>query len=73
MLMVTKWLYPEVAGHYNTNWQNVERNIRTVTVKVWQDHRERLEEIARGRLPVRPTASRFLAILVQAVINNRAA
>ena len=27
LLLVTKWLYPEVAKHYHTNWRAVERNI----------------------------------------------
>ena len=25
-----KWLYPDIAKHYNTSWKNVERSIRTV-------------------------------------------
>ena len=29
LLLVTKWLYPEVAKQYRTNWKAVERNIRT--------------------------------------------
>ncbi len=29
LLLVTKWLYPEVAKQYKTNWKAVERNIRT--------------------------------------------
>ena len=28
--VVTKWLYPEVAKHYGTNWKAVERNIRSM-------------------------------------------
>ena len=42
LLMVTKWVYPEVAKHYQTNGRAVERNIRTVgrsfgskTVRRW--------------------------------------
>ena len=30
LLLVTKWLYPDVAKQYGTNWKAVERNIRTV-------------------------------------------
>ena len=29
LLLVTKWLYPDVAKQYGTNWKAVERNIRT--------------------------------------------
>ena len=28
LLLVTKWLYPDVAKRYRTNWKAVERNIR---------------------------------------------
>lgn len=30
LLLVTKWVYPDVAKRYKTNWKAVERNIRTV-------------------------------------------
>ena len=30
LLLVTKWLYPDVAKQYGTNWKAVERDIRTV-------------------------------------------
>ena len=29
LLLVTKWLYPDVARKYGTNWKAVERNIFT--------------------------------------------
>ena len=63
LLMVTKWLYPEVARHYKTTGSCVERNIRTAASVVWQRNRPLLEEAARHALPTRPTASAFLAIL----------
>ena len=28
LMLVTKWLYPDVAKQYHTSWQNVEKNIR---------------------------------------------
>ena len=31
LLLVTKWLYPEVARHYETTVNAVERDIRTVS------------------------------------------
>ena len=38
LLLVTKWLYPDVAKRYGTNWKAVERNIRTVIiVPCWRD------------------------------------
>ena len=36
LLMVTKWVYPEVAKHYQTNGRAVERNIRTVGKVLWE-------------------------------------
>ena len=39
LLMVTKWVYPEVAKHYQTNGRAVERNIRTVGKVLWEQNR----------------------------------
>ena len=64
MLLVTKWLYPEVAKCYGTNWRAVERNIRTTVRTVWRANPELLREIAHGRLFSRPTPAQFIAILV---------
>lgn len=63
LLLVTKWLYPEVAKHYATTWRCVERNIRTAVNVVWDTNSELLEALARHPLPQRPTASEFLSIL----------
>ena len=38
LLLVTKWLYPEVARQYGTNWKAVERNIRTVSCIIWREN-----------------------------------
>ena len=40
LLLVTKWLYPEVARQYQTNWKAVERNIRTVGDIIWRENRK---------------------------------
>ena len=63
LLLVGKWLYPEVAKHYKTTVSSVERNIRTAADRAWKRQRGLLEEIAGHPLPQRPTASEFLAIL----------
>lgn len=73
LLLVTKWLYPEVAEHYHKAWKNVERGIRTVTSLAWKEHRERLEALVRCPLLQRPSASKFIAILVQSITSNRTA
>ena len=73
MLLVTKWLYPEVAGHYGTSWHCVERNIRTVSKRAWTCNRLLLESLACRPLPHPPSASDFLAILASYLISPRAA
>lgn len=67
LLLVTKWLYPEVAKRYGTTSGCVERNIRTVVRVAWASNRPLLEALARRQLDSRPTASQFLSILVNSV------
>lgn len=61
--LITKLLYPAVAGRYGTTWTAVERNIRTVTTAAWNHDPLLLEELAGARLSRRPTNSQFLSIL----------
>ena len=63
LLLVTKWVYPDVARHYKTNWRAVERNIRTVNGLVWEQNRPYLEELAGWELPHKPSNAQLLAIL----------
>ena len=63
LLLVTKLLYPAVAKHYETSWQRVERNIRTVIGIAWSSNRPLLVELARHPLCEKPTPAHFLAIL----------
>lgn len=63
LLLVTKWLYPEVAKHYSTNWKCVERNIRTMVNIAWNANPKFLEELARHPLTQKPRTSTFLSIL----------
>ena len=63
LLMVTKWVYPDVAERYGTSWTAVERNIRTVGAVIWREIRPLLEEIAGKPLAQRPGTARLLAIL----------
>lgn len=66
-LLVTKWLYPEVAKRYGTNWKAVERNIRTVICIIWQEGRPLLEELAHRHLEEKPRTAQMLAILVSSL------
>lgn len=73
LLLVTKWLYPDVAEHYGTTARAVERNMRTVAAAVWRENREKLYELAGEPLHRRPTVSRFLRILVSSLERDEAA
>ena len=63
LLMITKWLYPEVAKQYDTTWQAVERNIRTVISVIWNNNPVLLAQIARRPLNRKPNAAQFISIL----------
>ena len=67
LLLVTKWLYPEVAKQYKTNWKAVERNIRTVNCIIWREGRPLLEELARRHLEQKPRNAQLLAILASSL------
>ena len=72
LLLVTKWVYPDVARHYKTNWKAVERNIRTVNGIVWEQNRLYLEELAGRELLHKPSNAQLLAILVYSLLSQRA-
>ncbi|MFR2334140.1 MAG: sporulation initiation factor Spo0A C-terminal domain-containing protein [Flavonifractor plautii] len=63
LLLVTKWLYPDVAKQYGTNWKAVERNIRTVGRVIWNSNRPLLEDLAHRELSQKPCTAQLLAIL----------
>ena len=63
LLLVTKWLYPEVAKQCRTNWKAVERNIRTVNSIIWRENRNLLEQLAHRNLGEKPRNAQLLAIL----------
>ena len=62
-LFLSKWLYPDVAKQYGTNWKAVERNIRTVGRVIWNSNRPLLEDLARRELSQKPCTAQLLAIL----------
>lgn len=67
LLLVTKWLYPEVAKRYGTNWKAVERSIRTASYIMWRENRALLEELAGRRLEGQPRTAQLLSILAAVV------
>lgn len=64
LCLVTKWLYPDVAAHYNTTPAAVERNIRASVFRIWNEASPQLNKLSCVPLSERPTSARFLAILV---------
>lgn len=64
---VTKWVYPDVAKKYNTNWRAVARDIDTVGRVMWKQNRPLLEKLARRPLTKKPGSAQLLAILVSGV------
>ena len=70
LLLVTKWLYPDVAKKYGTNWKAVERNIRTVSAIAWKRNRPLLEYLVKRHLDSRLCSVEFLALIFRAVLTN---
>ena len=66
--LVTKWLYPDVAKRYGTNWKAVERNIRTISSVAWKRNRALLEQLVQHPLDRQLQAAEFLAVLSHAVM-----
>ena len=69
LLLVTKWVYPDVAKQYGTNWKAVERNIRTIGAVIWRGNRPQLEKLAHKSLPHKPCPARLLAILTYTLLS----
>lgn len=71
----TKWLYPEVADVYGTNWKAVERNIRYTINILWREHPNRLCDLAGELLEKPPAPTKFISLLTarlaQAEKNSR--
>ena len=67
LLLVTKWLYPDVAKRYRTNWKAVERNIRTVSIIAWKRNRTLLESLVQRPLDRHLCSTEFLALLCHTV------
>lgn len=67
LALVTKWLYPDVARRYGTNWRAVERNIRSASAIAWERNRPMLEALAQRPIARRPRSSEFLSLLFRAI------
>ncbi|MBP3314016.1 MAG: sporulation initiation factor Spo0A C-terminal domain-containing protein [Oscillospiraceae bacterium] len=67
LMQTTKSLYPEVAMHYNTSWQCVERCIRYTLSTIWDDHPYCFQRVTDYYSTTRPTPTEFIALLVQTI------
>ena len=65
LLLVTKWLYPEVAKRYNTTDKHVERAIRNTIETAWNEKESEtfktLFEKSYGNRTTRPTNTEVIA------------
>ena len=67
LLLITKWVYPDVAAQYHTNWRAVARDITTVGNVIWEQNRPLLERLAHRPLEKRPGNAQLLAILAASI------
>ena len=72
LLLVTKWLYPQVAREFGTTWYAVERNIRTAVTIAWTANPALLETLAGCPLARRPSPAQLLGMLANS-LNSRSA
>lgn len=63
LLLVTKWLYPDVARRYHTSPECVERNIRTICKLSWERNPGFVCEMAKHPLTEKPSNTQLIAIL----------
>lgn len=68
LTMVTKWLYPAVAKRHQTNWKQVERNLRIVVRVAWGTNQDLLQKLSPIPVKKRPTVSQFISILWKACV-----
>ena len=68
---ITKTLYLDVAKHFHTNWNCVEKNMRTVVNHVWDSHNTELLEtiFSRSGRSRKPTNKEFLKYMYDYIIH----
>ncbi len=67
----SKLLYPDIALHYHTTCNVVERNIRTISEVAWKMNADALREMAGYPLSKRPSVTHFLSILYHYLLFHR--
>lgn len=68
---VTKLLYPDLAKHFQTTPEKIERSLRHLIEKSWEKgEKERFEDLFgyhRDNSEIRPTNSEYIAILADRI------
>lgn len=67
---ITKQVYPNVAQAFNTDIKCIERNIRTLTKRVWENNADLLNDIAGHALSKAPSNSEMLAIITTHILQT---
>ena len=71
---VTKLLYPDLAKHFQTTPEKIERSLRHLIEKSWEKgEKTRFEELFgyhRDNSEIRPTNSEYIAILADRIRNG---
>lgn len=67
---ITKSLYLDIASHFHTNWNCVEKNIRTIVTSVWNSHNTELLDIIfnKSNRDKKPTNKEFFKYMYDYVM-----
>ncbi|HJA81876.1 MAG TPA: sporulation initiation factor Spo0A C-terminal domain-containing protein [Candidatus Mediterraneibacter intestinipullorum] len=69
---ITKTLYLDIASHFHTSWNCVEKNMRTIVTSVWNSHNAELLETVfnKSNRNKKPTNKAFLRYMYDYVIRT---
>lgn len=67
---ITKTLYLDIASHFHTSWNCVEKNMRTIVNSVWNSHNTELLDIIfnKSNRNKKPTNKEFLKYMYDYII-----
>ena len=73
LLLVTKWLYPDVARHFGTSDMVTERAMRVVVGVSWNLRADTLQKLTGFSSSKKPCTSQYLSILTSYLLREKAA
>lgn len=67
---ITKSLYLDIASHFHTSWNCVEKNMRTVVTSIWESHNTELLDLIfnKSNRDRKPTNKEFMKYMYDYVI-----